>query len=57
MGCLFSCFTCANNYQEIEHVDDIEVELTDSDDYYDEMYRPRFFNDFFYHRSGYYTTD
>lgn len=55
MGCLFSCFR--NNYQEIEHVNDLEEAVEDSDDYYDEMNRPRFFNNLIYHRYGYYTSD
>lgn len=61
MGCLFSCFKI--NYEKIktdEYIDnDIESvrENSDPEDYYDEMNRPRFFNDFVYHRSGYYTTD
>lgn len=57
MGCLFSCFTSSNNFQEIECVNDIEVALNDSDDYYDEMNRPYFFNSLVHYRCGYYTTD
>ena len=39
--------------------DDIESvkENSDSDDYYDELNRPYFFNSLAYYRAGYYTTD
>jgi len=59
MGCLFSCFTSSNNFQEIECVNDIESvkENSDSDDYYDELNRPYFFNSIVYYRGGYYNTD
>ena len=60
MGCLFSCFKI--NYEKIktdEYVYDIESvrENSDSDDYYDEMNRPQFFNNLISYRCGYYTGD
>ena len=56
MGCLFSCFR--NNYEDTDCIDnDLEEAVEDLDDYYDEMNRPRFFNNLIYHRYGYYTSD
>jgi len=59
MGCLFSCFMDTKKYQGIEINDDIESvkEYSDSDDYYDELNGPYFFNSLAYYRVGYYTTD
>ena len=67
MGCLFSFFTdTSENYQKnkniLEHIkedDDLEINKENdySDNYYDELNRPYFFNSLAYYRAGYYTTD
>tara|TARA_Y100001970_G_C14240725_1_gene864760 strand:+ start:1212 stop:1415 length:204 start_codon:yes stop_codon:yes gene_type:complete len=67
MGCLFSFFTdTSENYQKNNNVlepikedDDLEINKENdySDNYYDELNRPYFFNSLAYYRAGYYTTD